>query len=172
MSSIHVKQEADTQIIYTYTLLKSEKDKRRFEYSIHILEFIQCIHRVNKIYKKWGCKTRINTNVFYTALELILTQKTFNTKTLKAYLKALKKVEAFKQVFGRLFQVEHFTFNYNAESLLLGLPLALVVNPPECVDDLGEVRFNVLYTFYSGKIGVKKTIHGLRIYRDKVLKYL
>lgn len=169
MSSIHLKQDADTQLIYTYKHLKSEKDQQLLTYCLSILEFIQLIRRVNRIYKKWDYPTRIKPEVFYKAMHLVLHKKTFNTKTLKAYLKEVKKVEAFKQSFSKLFNTESITFNYNAESLLLGMPFKMVTNPTEKIDDLGAIRFNVLYKFYSGKVGVKKTICKLMRYRDKIL---
>ncbi len=172
MSVILLNQAIQNQITYTNTFYKSENNQHLFGYCISGLEFIQYIHQVNGLQSSLGCNTRINTKVFYTAIKYVLTQKPFTPKLLKAYLKELKKVEAFKHQFSKLFNVEHIGFNYNAESLLLGLPLAVVVNPPQCIDDLGELRFNVLYDFYAGKVGVKNTIRGLRVYRDKVLKYL
>ena len=169
MSIISLNHTIQNQITYTNTLYKSENNQHLFGYCISVLEFIQYIHQVNALYTQLGYKTCINTTVFYTAIRYVLNQKAFTPKLLKTYLKALKNVEGFKQQFGTLFNVEHVVFNYNAESVLLGLPLAVVVTPTQPIDNLGEVRFNVFYDFYSGKVGVKDTIHGLSGYRDRVL---
>ncbi len=169
MSIISLHHTIQNQITYTCTLYKSENNHHLFEYCISVLEFIQYIHQVNALYKQLGYKTTINTTVFYTAIKYILTQKAFTPKLLKTYLKALKNVEGFKQQFGTFFNVEHVVFNYNAESVLLGLPLAVVVNPTECIDNLGEVRFIAFYDFYTGKIDVKDAVQRLLGYRDRVL---
>lgn len=167
MSNIPLKHGQKTQLPPPFNPLKSEKDQCLFGYGSSILEFIQLIKTINKIYKKLGCTTRIKPKVFYKAIKLVINNKPFTTKTLKAYLKEVKKVEVFKQRVCTLFNVEFITFNYNAESLLLGLPLKQIKHPTESIDNLGGDRFIILYNFYSGKVGLTKTVNKLKGYKKQ-----
>ncbi len=87
------------------------KDKSRFALAINLLEFINLIVWANAFYKQSKSKKRISVYIFYKALETLLQEQHFNTKTLKQYTKALKQVEQFKDAIAPFYIVDHFNID-------------------------------------------------------------
>lgn len=112
-----------TAIIKDDVLICSEVDKQIMIYSIEVLNYINNINAVNNLYVKSNSNLRIQTDIFYKAIQSIQTQKAFTDAELKRLYLEINKVEYFYETMNKFIQID-ICIPFEAEFILFGLDYA------------------------------------------------
>ena len=134
--------------------LHYEEDKQVMIYSIEILNYINNINSINNLYKGSNSDLRIQTDIFYKAIQSIQLQNPFTDAELKQLYQEIKKVEYFYETMLKFIQID-IRLSFDAEFILFGLEYATYVK-------LNEEQKAKLHENY-GDVFIDYTMNNLTV---------
>lgn len=131
---------------YKYLIMNVEhlpyhEDKQIMKYAIEVLNYVNNINEINNFYERSNSDLRIQTNIFYKAIQSVLLQKPFTDAQLKQLYQETKKVEYFYETILKFMDIE-IRISFETEFILLGLNY-------ENYESLNEIQRGQLHENYA-----------------------
>lgn len=118
-------------------------DVEKFGYSVEVLNVINSITWINKLYRDLKSDLHIETEIFYEIIDCILNAKHFNDSQLHRYFAAQQKLEHFSSITHKLTDTDNnFDVPFIIDFIILGTNL-------EQYDNLNEDRRSELHDEYA-----------------------
>lgn len=154
------KREFNSFIVLDSSSILYQEETELFSYSIEILNLIRVVLKANKMCADFKSDFRINTDIYYKAMDSILNNIPFSDAELESFIESEQKKEDFLTFSRSLADIENeFYLPFEVDFILLGM------NKDE-YKKLDEVQKDALHESYGDiahevrfkKIGVRDFI--------------
>lgn len=99
-------------------------DIEKFGYSVEVLNVINSITWINKLYRDLKSDLHIETEIFYEIIDCVLNAKHFNDLQLERYYSAQQKLEHFSNITHKLTDTDNnFDVPFIIDFIILGINL-------------------------------------------------
>jgi hypothetical protein len=114
-----------------------------FGYSIEILNLVRVVLKANKMCSDFKSEFRINTNIYYKAIDCVLNTIPFSDTELESYIESEQKKEEFLTFSRSMADIEkEFYLPYEVDFILLGMNM-------DAYNKLNKDKKNALHDSYS-----------------------
>ncbi|MNQ93477.1 hypothetical protein D3C85_1089440 [compost metagenome] len=154
------KREFNSFIVLDSSSISYGEEEEIFGYSIEILNLVRVVSKANKMCSDFKSDFRINTDIYYKAIDSILNNIPFSDAELESYIESEQKKEDFLTFSRSLADIENeFYLPYQVDFILLGMCI-------EAYTKLNEEEKEALHESYNDmahevrfkKIGVRDYI--------------
>lgn len=154
------KRGVDSFIVLNSTSVSYGKETELFGYSIEILNAIRVILKANKMCSDFKSDFRIDTDIYYKAMNAVLNNIPFSDSELESYIESEQKKEDFLTFSRGLADIEEeFYLTYQIDFILLGLNIDTYNNLDESQKDaLHESYGDIAYEVRFKKMEIKEFI--------------
>ena len=137
------KREFNSFIVLDSTGILYHNEKKLFEHSIEILNVIRVVLKANKMCADFRSDFRINTDIYYKAMDSILNDIPFSDAELESFIESEQKKEDFLTFSRSLADIENeFYLPYEVDFILLGLKI-------DTYNELDELQKEALHESYG-----------------------
>jgi len=175
LSDNQLKQLSKEEInSYKYLVMDVEhlnyhEDKQIMKHAIELLNYVNSLNYINNFYEKSNSDIRIQTNIFYKAIESVLLQKAFNDAELRQLYQETNKVEYFHETMVKLMDIE-IQISFETNFILLGLNYDNYINLSDNhKEQLYENYTDIFTDFTVNKISIDEF---LTMAKELVEKYI
>jgi hypothetical protein len=133
----------DSFIVLNSSSILYGEETKSFEYSIEILNSIRVISKANKMCSDFKSDFRIDTDIYYKAMDAVLNNIPFTDAELESFIESEQKKEDFLTFSRSLADIEEqFYLPYEVDFILLGLNI-------DTYKKLDEPQKNALHESYG-----------------------
>lgn len=150
------KREFNSFIVLDSSSISYGEEEEIFGYSIEILNLVRVVSKANKMCSDFKSDFRINTDIYYKAMDSILNNIPFSDAELESYIESEQKKEDFLTFSRSLADIENeFYLPYQVDFILLGMNIeAYAKLNEEKKEALHESYTDIAYEVRFKKIGV------------------
>lgn len=154
------KREFNSFIVLDSRGILYQDEKKLFEHSIEVLNLIRVVLKANKMCADFRSDFRINTDIYYKAMDSILNDIPFSDAELESFMESEQKKEDFLTFSRSLADIEdEFYLPYEVDFILLGMNIDEYNNlNEEKKEALHESYGDIAFEVRSKKIDVKDFI--------------
>lgn len=154
------KREFNSFIVLDSTGILHDDERILFEHSIEILNLVRVVLKANKMCADFRSDFRINTDIYYKAMDSILNDIPFSDAELESFIESEQKKEDFLTFSRSLADIEDdFYLPYETDLILLGMKIDEYNNLNEIEKDAFlDIYGDIAYEVRSKKIDVRDFI--------------
>lgn len=137
------QREYNSFVVLDSSSILYDNELKLFEYSIEILNLIRVALKANKMCVDFRSDFRINTGIYYKAMDSILNNIPFSDTELESFIESEQKKEDFLTFSRSLADIEReFYLPYEVDFILLGMNI-------DKYNDLNEEKKEALHESYG-----------------------